>query len=572
MYMKNSKVLALLLVFVLVASIGLTACGGGDTTDEPAPSEEPNNEEGNNEGQDSGEEELAEEQHLITNWSSEPPNLDPQISQDQTSSRVLNATMDGMIRLDKNGEVKEGSAMAKSWDVNEDGTKYTFHLRDAKWSDGEPVTAKDFEYAWKRALDPATGSVYAYMAYDIKNGKAFNLGEINDREKVGVTAVDDKTLEVNLERPNPAFLSKLQHSTFYPVRKDLVEEYGDKYGSAVKFMAFNGPFVISEWEHESHLNLEKNDQYWDKENVKLESVEGLMVRDSNTRINLYETGELDVVNVPSQYLDQYKDKLIKSPEASVFYYTYNTENEFFSNKKIRKAFGMAINRKKILEIRTKGIQPAAFGLVPPGIPGPEGSTFRETNGDLFYDLGKGPEVAEEAKKLLDEGLNEIGKTKEDMNGIKFLTFDGDNTLQTAQIWQQFWKENLGIDVKIEQATFKIKIDRENKGDFDFSYSGWIGDYNDPMTFLDMWTTESSQNTTNWSSEEYDKLIEKAQTTTGDERMNAMLEAEKILVEEMPVAPYNFDVATKAQQPYVKGIKRLPLQITEGLKNAYILKH
>ncbi|MGO1371720.1 MAG: peptide ABC transporter substrate-binding protein, partial [Senegalia sp. (in: firmicutes)] len=519
---------------------------------------------------DSASGELAEEQVLKMNWQSEPPSLDPQISQDATSSRILIDTLDGLIRLNEEGEATEGSGMAESWEVSEDGKEYTFKLRDAKWSDGEPVTAGDFEYSWKRGLNPETASTYAYMIYDIVNAEAYNTGEIKDASEVGVTAEDDKTLKVMLNSPNPAFLSKLQNSIFLPVREDKVKEWGDKYASDVEYMIFNGAFKVVEWEHENKLNLEKNEEYWDAENVKLQRIEGAMTNDPNTIINLYETGELDVINVPSQYLEKYKEDLIKSPEASTFYYTFNTENEFFKNAKIRNAFAMSIDRIKIQESRTQGIVPPAWAFVPPGIPGPEGKTFREANGELIKDVGNGSS-AEEAKKMLDEGLEEIGKTVADMNGIKFLTFDSENSLQRAQIWQQYWKENLGVDVDIETATFKIKIDRENKKDFAFSYSGWVGDYNDPMTFMDMWITGGPQNTAGWSNEEYDTLIEKAQTTTGDERMQAMMDAEKILMEEMVVSPTDHSVKIYLQNPKVEGIVRLPLAITNGYKTAYITK-
>ncbi|MGO1370142.1 peptide ABC transporter substrate-binding protein [Senegalia sp. (in: firmicutes)] len=557
--MKRTKLLSLLLVLVLVGSLALTACGGDD-----------NDSANDDSNDDSASGELAEEQVLKMNWQSEPPSLDPQISQDATSSRILIDTLDGLIRLNEEGEATEGSGMAESWEVSEDGKEYTFKLRDAKWSDGEPVTAGDFEYSWKRGLNPETASTYAYMIYDIVNAEAYNTGEIKDASEVGVTAEDDKTLKVMLNSPNPAFLSKLQNSIFLPVREDKVKEWGDKYASDVEYMIFNGAFKVVEWEHENKLNLEKNEEYWDAENVKLQRIEGAMTNDPNTIINLYETGELDVINVPSQYLEKYKEDLIKSPEASTFYYTFNTENEFFKNAKIRNAFAMSIDRIKIQESRNQGIVPPAWAFVPPGIPGPEGKTFREANGELIKDVGNGSS-AEEAKKMLDEGLEEIGKTVADMNGIKFLTFDSENSLQRAQIWQQYWKENLGVDVDIETATFKIKIDRENKKDFAFSYSGWVGDYNDPMTFMDMWITGGPQNTAGWSNEEYDTLIEKAQTTTGDERMQAMMDAEKILMEEMVVSPTDHSVKIYLQNPKVEGIVRLPLAITNGYKTAYITK-
>ncbi|MTI70143.1 MAG: peptide ABC transporter substrate-binding protein [Firmicutes bacterium] len=573
--MRKSKWIVLLVVFAMVASLGLAGCGGGE---EAPDSEQPADDQGDQgkdeEAKDDGEtgNKLAEEQVLRLNWNSEPPNLDPQLSQDATSSRILIDTLEGIIRLTKDGKVKQGTGMAKTWDVSEDGTKYTFHLRDAKWHDGEPVTAQDFEYSWLRALDPETASTYAFLGYDIKNAQAFNTGEIEDPSKVGITAKDDKTLVVELEAANPVFLSKLQNSTFLPSRKDLVEKWGTKYGSEAEYLPSCGPFKVTEWEHEQTLVMEKNENYWDAENVTLERVEGVMITDSNTVMNLYETDQLDFIQVPNQYLDKYKEKATIAPEAACFYYTFNLDNVYFENLKIRKAFTMAVDREKIVSLRYKGTRPPAFGFVPPGMPGPGDKTFREANGPQFKDLGT-EGMKEEANKLLDEGLKEIGKTREDMaKDVKFLTFDGDNNLQLAQIWQQSWNEALGVNIEIEQSTFKIKVDRENKGDFAFSFSGWIGDYNDPMTFMDMWITGGSQNTTNWSNEEYDKLIKKAQTTSGEERMQAMLDAEEILLEEAPIAPFFYDAVVLAERDYVEGVIRLPLQVTNGLKYAKILAH
>ncbi|MTI65512.1 MAG: peptide ABC transporter substrate-binding protein [Firmicutes bacterium] len=556
--MVKSKGLVVLLIVFITASLVLSGCGQDKET---------------NSSNEITSDKLAKEQVLRIDWGDEPPSLDPQLTGDLVSGAILIETLEGMIRLDEYGKVKEGSGMAKSWDVTENGTKYTFHLRDAKWSDGKEVTAQDFEYSWKRAIDPETASSYAFLAYDIKNAEKFNKGEIKDADKLGIKALDKKTLEVKLERPNPAFLSKLQTFTFLPSRKDLVEKWGDKYGSEVEYLVSCGPFKVTKWVHEAELILEKNEDYWDKENVKLQKVEGTMIKNSNTAINMYETGALDFTNISAEYLEKYEDVMKKAPVAATYYHAFNTENEFFKNKSIRKAFVLSIDRKRILDLRTNGMYPAAYGFVPPGMPGPGKKTFRQANGDLFYDLGKGDEVKKEAKDLLDKGLKELGKSKEDIDGeIKLLCTEGDSTLALAQIWQQAWKEVLGIDVGIEQATFKIRLDRQDKGDFDLSYTNWWGDYNDPMTFMDMWIKDGSQNMTNWSNPQYDKLIKKAQTTTGDERMEAMLEAEKILMEELPIAPHDFGVKVYIEKPYVKGVVRLPLQILQGLKHAYVLEH
>ncbi|MBS4534707.1 peptide ABC transporter substrate-binding protein, partial [Clostridium sp. D2Q-14] len=382
--MKKKKLLIMLLVFAMIFTIALSGCGGE--------SDDSDTEDKGTDGEDTEEpddSDMAEDQTLRINWQSEPPSLDPQISQDATSSRILIDTLEGIIRMDEDGVPEEGSGMAESWDINEDETVYTFHLRDANWSDGEPVTANDFVFSWLRALDPEVASTYAFMAYDIKNAEAYNTGEIDDPEEVGLKAVDDKTLEVTLERPAPTFLSKLQHSTFLPAREDKVEEWGDKYAAEVEYLLSCGPFKVVEWEHESELVLEKNEDYWNADTVKLERIEGVMVNDSNTMINLYETGEIDWTAVPSQYLEKYADEVNTYPKASAFYYTYNVENEFFANKKIRQAFSMAMDRTQVQESRTQGIVPPAWGFVPPGLPGPEGKTFREANGDLITDIGNG---------------------------------------------------------------------------------------------------------------------------------------------------------------------------------------
>ncbi|RKD28991.1 peptide ABC transporter substrate-binding protein [Thermohalobacter berrensis] len=580
--MRKGKWLVLLLVFVMVASLALTGCGGGqgedtqpqDQQEQGAGEDTDKQEQGTDEAKEEPKgEKLAEEQVLRVNLGEEPPCLDPQISTDAVSSEVLLDTLEGIIRMDNSGQIKKGSGMAEDWEINEEGTVYTFHLRDAEWEDGQPVTAHDFEFAWKRALAPETASSYAFIAYDIKNAEEYNTGKIKDPDKVGVKALDDKTLQVTLKAPNPAFISKLQHSTFLPVREDLIEKWGDKYGSEAEYFVACGPFKITEWIHEQKLVMEKNENYWDADAVKLERIEALMIDDSNTMINLYETGQLDYTVVPSQFIDKYKDEIMQVPRAAVYYFNFNAQNDIFKSAKVRKAFALAIDRAKILELRTKGMTPPAFGFVPPGIPGVDGKTFREMNGDLFQDLGAGEDMKEKVNQLLDEGLAEVGKTREDLKGLKFLTYNGDNNLQVAQIWQQYWRENLGVNVEIEQSTFKIKLDKEDKGNYQFSFSGWIGDYNDPMTYMDMWITNGEFNDPGWSNEEYDKLIEKAQTTMDPkERMQAMLDAEKILMEEMPISPYMFAVDRIVQRPYVKGMIRLPLQVENGKKYAYILEH
>ncbi len=563
--MKVKKLCALFLVLVLLISLGITACRR-----EEAP-----------EGPDDGKDvvpgqDLAEEQVLRLISSSEPPCLDPQLSTDTTSSEILNDCLEGIIRMDEEGIPKKDSGMATNWDVSEDGLVYTFHLRDAKWTDGEPVSADDFAYAWTRVLDPDTASNYAFLAYPIKNAQAYNAREITDANELGIEVVDEKTLKVTLEKPDPIFVSKLQHSTFFPSRKDLVEKYGDEYALDVGKMEWCGPFKVTEWVHEQSIVMEKNEDYWDADTVKLERVEYTINNDSNTAVNMYETEEVDYLGVPSQFIDKYKDQALMIYQAGTRYMIFNTESEFMKNEKIRQSISRGLDRVLYNETRYKGTRPSAYAFVPPGMPGtPIAKTFREANGnELFTDMQQGGEVKSEINKLFEDGLKELGKTKDGIdNKIEYSTTDSDAALQDAQVYQQMWKENLGIKVGIRQQTWKVHLSSIDNGDFDFGYMGWVGDYNDAMTFLDLFVTGGSFNRGKWSNSEYDALIEKANTTLDErERMQAMLDAEKILIDEMAIAPYSYITRLVIERDYVKGIVRLPLLVSSGKKWAYILEH
>ncbi|WP_069650255.1 peptide ABC transporter substrate-binding protein [Caloranaerobacter ferrireducens] len=567
--MKRSKWLILALVFTMVLSLALAGCG--KTTEQP-PTEDQTKTEDQTQT-DTGEPKLAKEQVLRINLGTEPPDLDPQTSTDTVSFILLNATLEGLVRLNPDGSV--GKGLAESWTVSDDGKTYTFKLRDAKWSDGDPITAYDFEYAWKRAIDPKTASSYAYQFYGIKNAYAFNTGEITDPNEVGIKALDEKTLQVELERPMSYFLSLTSFITYLPAKKAAVEKWGDAYASEADKMVFSGPFMITEWNHEQKIVLEKNPSYWDADSVKLERIECDMINDTNTPINLYETGELDMTGVPAEFLDNYKDspEFGRMAEAVTFYLEFNCKDKFFSNKKIRKAFSLAINRDAYVNgVLANGSIPA-YGFVPGGIPGKAGGEFRKQNGDLIYDAGtKGQAAIDEANKLLEEGLKEVGATKEELaKHVGYLTGDSDLARKLAQALQQMWKNNLGIEVPIESVSFKIRLQKMDQGDYTIVGAGWGADYNDPMTFMDMWVTDGGNNDAFWSNAKYDELIEKAVNSTGDERMEYMLEAEKLLMEEMPISPTYFRARNFLQKPYVKGVARFPVGVDTEYKWAYILE-
>lgn len=576
----KKRVLALLMTCFMVSTMALTGCGANsesttEGTADQSTASETTAEKSSEDGQDTTSS-SDEEKVLRLNLHSNPPDMDPQTTADTQSSEVLNEMLEGLARMQEGGVIEEGSGLAESWEISEDGLVYTFKLRDALWSDGTAITAEDFVYSWKRALKPETASKSAYLLYSIKGGEAYNKGEGSEAD-VAIEAVDEKTLKVTLERPTPYFLSLTAYTAYMPVKKEFYESHKENFANGVDNMICSGPFVIKTWNQEQRIILEKNENYWDKENVNIDRIEYDMIVDLNTPINLYETNELDLIGVPTEYLAKYRTapEFLNIPRASSWYFQFNCENEFFSNLKIRKAFSMAVNRTVFVDSILANGSIVAGGLVPSAIPGLESKEgdFRSQSGQYMEDEGTmGDAAIEEANRLLDEGLKEIGKTREELaDSVHYLSEEGDLPKKLAQVFQQMWKQNLGIELPIESVTFKLKLDKEQKGDYAFASAGWNADYNDPMTYLDLWISDSAQNKANWSNEEYDLLIEKATNTTGDERMQAMIDAEKILMEEMPVAPIYYKASNIVQRDYLKNVLKFPVGITYEYKWADIVR-
>ncbi|MGB9780387.1 peptide ABC transporter substrate-binding protein [Caldanaerobacter sp.] len=525
---KVKKLVVLALALVLALGALLAGCGnqGGTATSSQGQSE----------------------QVLNLNLGEEPPTLDPQKATDEVSITVLNAVLDGLVRYNKDGKIEKGSGLAKDWKISDDGLTYTFYLRDAKWSDGNPITAYDFEYAWKRALDPKTASQYAYQLFYIKGAEEYNSGK-GSADNVGVKALDDKTLQVTLKAPAPQFLGLTSFVTYLPLEKSVYEKYGDKVGSDPSTMVFSGPFIIKEWNHEQNIVLEKNPNYWDKDNVKLDKINFSMIKDNNSLVQNYDTGALDSIFVPGDYIDKYKN----SPEfhtyalATVWYLQFNNKDKIFKNANIRKAFTLAVNRDLFVkEVMKNGSIPAE-AIVPPGIPGYNGD-FRSEAGPGYF---KDNDVAQ-AKEYLKKGLEELGLSS--LPTVKFLTGDSDTAKKYSVALQQMWNQALGVQVEIQNVAFKVRLDMMDRGDYQIVLAGWGADYNDPMTFLDMWETHNGNNTAFYSNPEYDKLIEQAKVN-GDpkSRVEEMIQAEKILMQDMPIGPLWFQARAYVVKPYVKDL-------------------
>lgn len=536
---RNLRIVTMLLALVML----VTACGGGGN--KPA----------NNADGEAADGKAAEGKILRTNNSSEPGTLDPALATGTHDSWPMQHIYEGLMKYNEKGEIVEG--VAKEMKVSDDGLTYTFTLRDdAKWSNGDPVTAQDFEFSWKRVLDPETASEYSYQLYYLKNGEAYNNGEAT-AEDVGVKALDDKTLEVTLESPTEYFPSLVAFYTYYPVQKKTVEANPDwaKDPKAGDFVT-NGAFKCVDWKHNEAIELVKNDQYYDADKIKLAGIHFDIIEDQNTAWQRYEGGEYDFLyNPPTTIvhkLNQEKNpELTITDELSTYYYEINTEKKPLNNAKVREALSLAIDRKSLVENITQGGQVPAEGMVPYGLKDDADKDFREANGNLIKE-----DVAE-AVKLLEEGLAEENMTREDLNGMVIVYNTDETHKKLAQAIQEMWNSKLGISLKLENMEFQTLIDRRRQGDFSIARAGWVGDYADPMTMLDLFTTGNPQNNSRWGDPEFDKLIKTAKTTVDSkERMDSMKEAEKILMRDKPVVPVYFYTAAYVTKPYVKGVYKI----------------
>ena len=534
------------LATMLIGLMTVTGCGGGQSTQTAA---DGNNVEETKEASEAEETSATGEKvaHIVSGG--EPGSLHPALAQGTHESIILDHVFEGLMKRDEKTEIVPG--MAESYEVSEDGLTYTFKIRQgAKWSNGDPVTAKDFEVAWKYALNPETGSEYAYQLYYLANGQAYNEGTATE-DQVGVKAIDDQTLEVKLAAPTPYFLELCAFYTYYPVNAKLQEEKGADWSHDGSTFVSNGPFVVTEWNHDESVVTVKNDNYYNKDAIKLDGIEFVISEDLNTNWQMYENDELDInYDLPTDVLGQLRaennPELTIGPDLANYFYRFNTTEKPFNNVKVRKALNMAIDRQLIIDEVAQGGQTPALALVPNAVPDAQGD-FRENGGNYIE------ENVEEAKKLLAEGLKEEG-----MDSLSFtiLYNTSEAHKKIAEAIQQMWKENLGVDVSLENTEFQVKIDREHALDYQVSRAGWIGDYIDPNTFLDMFTSWSTQNDTGWTSEEFDKLIKDANNELDvAKRMEYLHEAEDLLMEDMPIMPIYYYTRPYVTKPYLTGVTK-----------------
>ncbi|KAB2336660.1 peptide ABC transporter substrate-binding protein [Cytobacillus depressus] len=505
------KKLLVFLIAVLTLSTILAGCSGGEKTS-------------------SGDAKDAKDvkQEMVVNAKTEPPAIDPAKATDTTSGWILDHIFEGLYTRDKEGNPVLGAA--KDVKISEDGKTYTFTLReDAKWSDGSPVTASDFEYAWKRVLNPETGSAFAFYLYYIKGAEDYNKGKGSEGD-VAIKAEDDHTFVVELNSPLGYFDSLLTLWTFDPVKKDLVE--GNKNWSAdANNYVSNGPFKMTKWEHDNQVIIEKNTEYYAKDEVNLDKVTFKMVGEATTYYQMFKTKEFDlVITLPTDVIDAERknDEYLEVPYYGTYMYMFNTEKEPFNNQKVRKAFAMAIDRETLAKNVSKAGETPAYSMVPLGAETPEGD-FRKVGGDYIE------ENYDEAKKLLEEGMKEEGWAT--LPEVTLMYNTDENHKKIAEAVQEMIKVNLGVNIKLNNQEWATYLDTTKQHNYQMARMGWIGVFVDPVVNLDYYLGDSPNNRTGWVNEEFDRIMAESKVEQDPEKRFQLLhDAEEILMTDLPFMP------------------------------------
>ena len=470
----------------------------------------------------------------------EPETLDPALITGALEGRLADALFEGLTTYDPK-DLSPQPGMAERWELSADRLTYTFHLRSARWSNGDPVSAHDFVYSWRRVLEPATASRYAYMLYYLKNGEAYNKGKFSDPAQIGVKAADDRTLVVSLANPTPYFLDLTGFSTLLPVNRRCIEAHGDHW-TRPEHIVTNGAFLLKAWRLNQYVRMAKNPDYWDAANVRLNTVDALAVENANTAFNLYLTGAADytgTVPLPLRSLVQSRPDYHTGVYLATYYYLLNVHRKPLDDPRVRKALAMAIDKAQICRYITRGGEVPAQTFVPAGMPGYQGPK------------GLGFDVAAARRLLADAGFPD-GKG---FPHLQVLYNTSEANRDIAEVVQQMWKDNLNIRVELLNQEWKVYLDTTDRKEYDIARAAWIGDYTDPNTFMDMWVTGGGNNRAGWSNERYDGLIRRAGLEADPaKRMALFREAETILVEqEMPILPIYYFVTTEMFRPSVKGI-------------------
>ena len=559
--MKNTKkFLALALASVMAVSVA--ACGSSSSTNDTSAADSSTTTEAADTTAS------ADGYNLAVCLASEPMTIDPALNSAVDGAIMANHMFEGLVKWvdNGNGEAELAPGQAESWEktVNDDGTvTYAIKMRDGiKWSDGKDVTAGDFEYSWKRLADPATAADYCYMI-DMVQGYAEVADGSADKDTLGIKAVDDKNLEITLSYDCPYFEEIMAFPATFPVRQDIVEG-NDEWTYSPDTYIGNGAYKMVEWSHNAYILTEKSETYYDYEKLGPDTIKYTLLDDNNAMLAAFNSGELNfIMNFPTDEMANYlaSGQITVAPYIGTYYVCFNTEDEVFSNPLVRQAFSLVIDRNYIVENVSQSGEVPATGYVPSGVydaEGANGDDFRTVGGE-YYSVSADDYQAncDKARELLAEAGYPNG---EGFPAVEYMYNTDDRHKAIAEALQNMWQTELGVTVNLSNQDWNVFLKSRKDGDFQIARNGWIADYNDPCSFLDMWYTGGGNNDAQYSNPEYDALIDTAKATSDQtERMNAFHAAEDILIgQDSVLAPIYFYTNPYMLSDNISGMYYTPL--------------
>lgn len=490
---------------------------------------------------------------ISLNAGMEPTGLNTLTSTYSIEFALFKHMYENLVTLDDDDNTAPGAA--ESWDYDEDTLTYTFHLRkDGVWTNGDPVTAKDFEFAWSQALNPDVASDYAYFLYFIKNAEKYFNGEVA-WDEVGVKVVDDYTLEVTLEQPTPYALFLFSFGTLAPINQRFYEAVGaDLYSTEAQYFCTNGPFALTEWSHNDKIVMQKNDAWHGAADVEVEEIDWKIITDANAALSSFLAGDLDMVGLGTGELIKQATAAgatIQSyTDGSAFYIYFNNNDQYLSNVNLRRALFNAIDAQKEIDTVWQNDNEPMTSFTAPGVSAADGTSFASKVGELYAPSRD----QEKAKEYLATALSELGCTVDDLSAhLSIDCGDSPTSIAEASFYQEQWRQVLGIEVAVNSMITKQGSQNRKTGNYVMSITGWGPDYNDPNTFLDMWVTDGGNNQTGFSNERYDELIDLAAKETDlEKRESYFIECEQIIADQLPIGPAFWRAPSYACSDKIKG--------------------
>lgn len=490
---------------------------------------------------------------ISLNAGMEPTGLNTLTSTYAIEFSLFKHMYENLVTLDDDDNTVPGAA--ESWDYDEDTLTYTFHLRkDGVWTNGDPVTAKDFEFAWSQALNPDVASDYAYFLYFIKNAEKYFNGEVT-WDEVGVKVVDDYTLEVTMEQPTPYALFLFSFGTLAPINQRFYEAVGaDLYSTEAQYFCTNGPFALTEWSHNDKIVMQKNDAWHGAADVEVEEIDWKIITDANAALSSFLAGDLDMVGLGTGELIKQATAAgatIQSyTDGTAFYIYFNNNDQYLSNVNLRRALFNAIDEQKEIDTVWQNDNEPMTSFTAPGVSAADGTPFAGKVGELYAPSRD----QEKAKEYLATALSELGCTVDELSAhLSIDCGDSATSIAEASFYQEQWRQVLGIEVTVNSMITKQGSQNRKTGNYVMSITGWGPDYNDPNTFLDLWVTDGGNNQTGFSNERYDELIDLAAKETDlEKRESYFIECEQIIADQLPIGPAFWRASSYACSDKIKG--------------------